>query len=68
VGEHVATEGIDRRVVDAGQQHALLQIVEHDDAPGASETTERLLMKLRPSSAQTRPLERKTSRRADFRL
>ena len=32
VGEHIAIERVERRIVDVGDEHALAQIVEHDNA------------------------------------
>ena len=48
VGEHVAIERIDRRVVDVGGEDALLQVVEHDDPHGPAELAEGPLMERGP--------------------
>ena len=48
VREHVAIERIERRVVDVGREHALLQIVEDDDADRAAQPAKRALVELRP--------------------
>jgi len=48
VRQHVAVDGVERRVVDVGREHAFLQVVEHDDLRCATETTEGLLVQLGP--------------------
>jgi hypothetical protein len=48
VGEHVAIERIEIRIVDVGLEHALAQIVEHNDAHRAAEPGQGLLVKLGP--------------------
>jgi hypothetical protein len=53
VREHVAIERIDRRVVHVRQQDTLFEIVEHDYAQRAAQTTESFLVKLGPD-ARTR--------------
>ena len=48
VGEHVAVERIQRRVVDVRAEDALLEVVEDDDAYGAAQPAERPLVQLGP--------------------
>ncbi len=48
MGEHVAVERIQRRVVDVRGEDALLEIVEDDDAYGAAQPAERPLVQLGP--------------------
>ena len=48
VGEHVAVEGIERRVVDVRGEDALLEVVEHDDAYRAAQAAKRPLVQLGP--------------------
>ena len=48
VREHVAVEWVDRRVVDVGREHALLEIVEDDGLRHAAEAAKRLLVELGP--------------------
>ena len=48
VGEHVAVERIERGVVDVGSEDALLEVVEDDDAGGAAQPAERLLVQRGP--------------------
>ena len=48
VGEHVAVERIQRRVVDVRGEDAFLEVVEDDDAYGAPQATERPLVQLGP--------------------
>ena len=48
VGEHVAVEGIERRVVDVRGEDALLEVVEHDDAYDAAQPAKRPLVQLGP--------------------
>lgn len=48
VREQIAIERIERRVVDVGREHALAQIVEHQDAGRAAEDAKGLLVQLRP--------------------
>ena len=50
VGEYVAVQWIERRVVDVGRDDALAQIVEHDDARDAAELAEGALVELRPDA------------------
>ena len=50
VGEHVAVERIQRGIVDVGLEHAFAEIVEHDDASGAAEPAEGLLMQFGPDA------------------
>ena len=56
VGQHVAVERIERRVVDVRGEDALLEVVEHDDAHGASQPSERPLVQLGPD-LRARPLD-----------
>src|SRR5690606_30260621 len=51
VGEHVAVKRIESRVVDVGLEHALLEVVEHDDTRYAAEAAEGGLVELGPDSA-----------------
>ena len=48
VREHVAIERIERRVVDVGREHALFEVIEHDDGRGAAEPAEGALVQLTP--------------------
>ena len=48
VGEHVAVERIERRVVDVRMEDALFEIVEHDDTYSAAQPPERPLVELGP--------------------
>ena len=50
VGEHVAVQRIESRVVDVGRDDALAEIVEHDDAWDAAELAEGALVQLRPDT------------------
>ena len=36
VGEHVAVQGIERRVIDVGLEHSFAEVVEHHGAGGAA--------------------------------
>ena len=56
VGQHVAVERIERRVVDVRGEDALLEVVEHDDAHGASQPSERPLVQFGPD-LRARPLD-----------
>src|SRR3989441_1339207 len=49
VGEHIAVQWVERGIVDVRREHALLEVIEHDDADGAAETTKRLFVELRPA-------------------
>ncbi len=53
VREHVAIERIERRVVDVGREHALAQIVEHDDARRRRRVGERRARAAPPRRATT---------------
>ena len=64
VRQHVAIKRIERGIVNVGDEHALAQIVEHDDARGAAQPAKGRSC----SSAQMRELERNVSRRTDLRL
>jgi hypothetical protein len=57
VGQHVAIHRIERGIVDVGRQHALFQIVEDDDADGATEPTKRAFVELRPDLRARSPHE-----------
>ena len=57
VREHVAIERIERRIVDVGREHALLEIVEDDDVRRAAEPTERALVQLAPDLRARLPRE-----------
>jgi hypothetical protein len=48
VGEHIAVQRIELRVVDVGRDDALAHNVEHDDAREAAELAERALVQLSP--------------------
>ena len=48
VGQHLAIERIERRLVDIGRQHALFQVVEDDDPRRSAQSTKRAFMELRP--------------------
>ena len=50
VGEHVAVEGIKRGVIDVGDQHALAQVVEHDESNHPAQPAKGLLMQFRPGA------------------
>ena len=65
VREHVAVERIERGVVDVGREHALAQIVEHDDARRRRRGGGRPARAARPRS---RVLDVKVSRRTALRL
>ena len=62
--EHVAVQRIDGGIVDVWLEHALAQIVEHDD-PGQPPSRRKAFS---CNSAQICELERNTSRRTDLRL
>ena len=48
VGQHVAVERIERRVVDVRGEDALFEVVEHDDADTAAQPPECALVQLGP--------------------
>src|SRR5207249_11987803 len=48
VCEHVLEKRIERRIVDVGNQHALSQIVQNDDATASTQAAKGSLMQLRP--------------------
>ena len=48
MGDHVAVERIQRRVVDVRGEDALLEVVEHDDTGGAAQAAKRPLVQLGP--------------------
>jgi len=50
VDEHIAVERVEGRIVDVGPEHALLEIVEDDDAHGGPEPAERLFVQLGPAA------------------
>src|SRR5438552_1437963 len=57
VGEHVAIEGIERRLVDVGAQHALAEVVEDDDGRRPAEPRECPFVELCPDAAARLPRE-----------
>src|SRR5437016_1375031 len=57
VGEHVAIEGIERRLVDVGAQHALAEVVEDDDGRRPAEPRECPFVELRPDAGARLPRE-----------
>ena len=48
MGEHVAIERIERRIVDVGREDAFLQVIEHDDLGRAAQAPKRALMQFGP--------------------
>src|SRR5215813_15210638 len=50
VGEHVAIEWVQAGIVDVGDEHAFLQVVEDDEARTATQSTEGLLVQLGPDA------------------
>ncbi len=50
VREYVAIEGIESRIVNVGDEHALAQIVEHDDARGAAQPAKGSFVQLGPDA------------------
>ena len=46
--EHIAVQGVERGIVDVGGEHALAQIIEHNDARAATQPAEGLLMQFGP--------------------
>ena len=50
VREHVAIERIESGIVDVGDEHALAQIVEHDDAGGAAQSAKGSFVQLGPDA------------------
>jgi hypothetical protein len=48
--EHIAVERIESGIVDVRDEHALAQIVEDDDAGGATESAKRLLVQFSPDA------------------
>jgi hypothetical protein len=48
VGEHVAIDGIERRVVDVGREHAFFEVVEDDDAGRVAQSPKRALVQFGP--------------------
>ena len=51
VRQHIAVQRIERGIVDVGDEHALAQIVEHDDARGAAQPAKGSSRAVRPRSA-----------------
>jgi hypothetical protein len=49
VGEHIAEERIQGRIVDVRREHAFLEVVEDDGGDGTAESAERLLVQLGPA-------------------
>ena len=56
VGQHVAVERIERRVVDVRGEHALLEVVEDDDPYGAAQPPKRPLVQFGPD-LRARPVD-----------
>ena len=56
VGQHVAVERVERRIVDVRGEDALLEVVEHDDADGAAQPPEGPLVQLSPD-LRARPVD-----------
>ena len=50
VSQHVAIEWIQSGIVDVGDEHAFAQVIEHDDARTAAESTEGFLVQLGPDA------------------
>jgi hypothetical protein len=50
VREHIAIEGIESGIVNVGDEHALTQIIEHDDASGAAEPAKGSFVQFGPDS------------------
>src|ERR1035437_4481975 len=50
VREHIAIEGIESGIVNVGDEHALAQIVEHDDARGAAQPAKGAFVQLGPDA------------------
>ena len=48
VRQHVAVQGIERRIVDVGGEDALLQVVQHHHPRDAAQPAESFLMQFRP--------------------
>ena len=48
MGEDVAIQRIERRIIDIRREHAFFEIVEDDDASRATESTKRTLVELGP--------------------
>ena len=65
VGQHVAIERIEGRIVDVGREHALFQVVEHDHFHRAAEATEGALVQLTPDRG-ARPLRDKPAFKEAF--
>ena len=61
VGEHVAVERVQCRVVDVRGEDALLEVVEHDDAHRAPQPAEGALVEFGPD-ARARPPEEEPDR------
>jgi hypothetical protein len=51
VSEDIAIQRIQRGIVDVGDEHAFAQIVEHDDASGATESAEGTLVQFGPDAS-----------------
>ena len=51
VSEHVAIEGVERGIVDVGDQHALAQVVEHNELNHPAQAAKSLLMQFRTFAA-----------------
>jgi hypothetical protein len=50
VRQHVAIKRIQRGIVNVGDEHALAQIVEHDDARGAAQPAKGAFVQLGPDA------------------
>ena len=48
--QNIAIEGIESGIVNVGDEHALAQIVEHDDARGAAQPAKGSFVQLGPDS------------------
>ncbi len=48
--QHVAIERIQRGIVNVGGQHAFAEIIEHDDAGGATQPAKSLLVQFGPDA------------------
>ncbi len=50
MGEHIAIQRVQRRIVDVGREHAFAQIIEHDHARGSAQPAKRLLVQFGPDA------------------
>src|SRR2546428_2065941 len=60
VGEHIAIERVEGRIVDIRREHALLEVIGDDDVDSATETAERFFVELGPA-----PCARREGEQAD---